>query len=120
MTIYEAKKISNIWSQWYCPTHFILFSIFGHHIPESFLPYPKDILEEALNIVAKLYYNNGDYQASKDIQESRSSFFTYEKDADALNRASKDFSNLEIMETRLRMISSFKKEWEGWLKKQEN
>ena len=30
-------------------------------IPESFLPYPADILEEALNIVAKHYFANGFY-----------------------------------------------------------
>jgi len=37
--------------------------------PPSFLPYPIEILEEALNIVAKEYSDAGDRKRASDIQE---------------------------------------------------
>jgi hypothetical protein len=56
MTPIEAEEIFKVWKEWYWPCHFLLDSVFGPGIPESFLPYPKDVLEEALNIIAKRYY----------------------------------------------------------------
>jgi hypothetical protein len=41
-------------------------------VPESFLPYPADILEEALNIVAKHYFDSGNKRMSENIKETMS------------------------------------------------
>ncbi len=45
-------------------------------VPESFLPYPVEILEEALNIVAKAYFDSGDKKATDNIQESMARYLT--------------------------------------------
>ena len=119
MNIIEADKIFKNWSKWFWPCHFILHSIFLSKIPESFLPYPKDVLEEALNITAKLYYDAGDFQASKDIQSSIAYLYRYTKDEEALQQASKSFSNPKMRETILLYIARYKKDWTSWLGKQE-
>lgn len=44
-----------------------IFKIFGV-VPESFLPYSAEILEEALNIIAKDYFDAGDKRTSENIE----------------------------------------------------
>lgn len=119
MNIIEADKIFKNWSKWYWPCHFVLHSIFLSKVPESFLPYPQDVLEEALNIVAKHHYDNGDFQISKDIQESIASLCAYTKDEEALQQASENFSTPKIREAILIYIANYKKDWISWLVKQE-
>jgi hypothetical protein len=119
MTIIEADKIFRNWSKWYWPCHFILHSIFLSKIPESFLPYPQDVLEKALNIIAKHYYDNGDLQTSRNIQESIAFLLSYTKDEDALQQASESFSNPKMREAMLTYIANYKKDWASWLEKQE-
>lgn len=119
MTLAEANKIFKNWGQWYWPCHFILHSIFLSKIPESFLPYPQNVLEEALNIVAKHYRDNGDLQASGNIQESIASLGAYTKDEEALQQASGSFSNPKMRAVMLTYIVNYKKDWISWLDKQE-
>jgi hypothetical protein len=44
--------------------------------PESFLPYPVAVLEKALNIVAKEYFDNGDKKMAETIQTTMASYLT--------------------------------------------
>ena len=68
ISIEEAQKIFREWQN-YQEIADKMGTIFIT-VPESFLPYPADLLEEALNIIAKSYYDSGDKEASKNIQES--------------------------------------------------
>jgi hypothetical protein len=119
MDILEANKIYNNWRQWYWPCHFILHSIFLSSIPESFLPYPVDVLEEALNIVAKSYWGEGDRKYSDTIKQSIGSLLYYKKDEEALQNASENFSSPKMREVMLIYIANYKKDWISWLGKQE-
>ena len=67
VTLEEAQKIFKQW-QAYQEIGDKLHTIFNT-VPESFLPYPAEILEEALNIVAKHYFDSGNRRAAKNIQE---------------------------------------------------
>ena len=115
----EANKIWNIWRGWYWPCHFILDSIFFGTIPESFLPYPKEVLEEALNIIAKSYWDEGNKNISNDIQKVMASLMAYEKDEEALQYLAKSLSNPEMIKGTLKVIANYKKNYTNWLKKQE-
>ena len=119
MNIIEADKIFKNWSQWYWPCHFILHSIFLSKIPESFLPYPQDVLEEALNVVAKHYHDISDLKASNNIQESIASLCAYTKDEEALQLAHENFSNPALVKLIHNYIKNYKKDWISWLGKQE-
>jgi hypothetical protein len=68
MTFEEAGKIYKDWVS-FIEIADKLYKIFTH-IPESFLPYPVEILEEALNIIAKDYFDAGDKKTSQNIQET--------------------------------------------------
>jgi len=115
----EANKIYNIWKQWYWPCHFILDSIFFGSIPESYLPYPKEVLEEALNIVAKCYWDEGDKKMFDTIQDTMASLLVYGKDEEALQSLAKLSSNPEMRKATLILIANYKKDMMNWLKKQE-
>jgi len=119
MTLIEAEEIFTVWKEWYWPCHFLLDSVFGPGIPESFLPYPKDVLEEALNIMAKRYYDRGDFQISNKIQETMICIPFYKENETAWEEAAKLFSNPEMMRAMLGFVENFKKDYISWLKKQE-
>ncbi|MBU0648937.1 hypothetical protein KJ969_02445 [Patescibacteria group bacterium] len=123
MTFDEANKIFKVWSQFFWPFHPVLFSIFLGKIPESFLPYPQDVLEEALNIVGKHYFDVGDYKTSEAMKGSIGSLCAYVKDEDALQSAAELFkwrcNDQKAKEAFSISIANFKKDWKGWLEKQE-
>jgi hypothetical protein len=68
MTIDEAKKIFKAWQE-YIEIAEKLREVFCV-VPESFLPYPAGTLEEALNIIAKDYFDAGDKRMANNIQET--------------------------------------------------
>jgi len=60
MTFEDANKIFQDWQR-YMEINNKLSKIFmGFSLPKSFLPYPMEVLEEAINIVAKAYSDNKD------------------------------------------------------------
>jgi hypothetical protein len=73
--------------------------------PPSFLPYPIESLEEALNIVAKEYFDSGNRDAAKTIQNTMASYllqyYAHEKSGHMT-----DEQALEDMEKHLRLILS--------------
>ena len=116
MTFIEACEIFDVWKNWYWPCHFLLDSVFGPIIPESFLPYPKNVLEEALNIVAKDFFDKGNIQASKDIQRAMFFINCYEENEKAWEQAAKSFSNPEMMKVMLIGAENFKEDYINWIK----
>src|SRR4030042_4110955 len=74
MTKEEARKIFKSWQD-YMEIADKLHKLFCH-VPESFLPYPVDTLEEALNITAKDYFDSGDKEMSENIQRTMSYYLT--------------------------------------------
>jgi len=118
MTFVEANKIFQVWKSWYWPFDFILGSVFLAKKPKSFLPFPEEVLEEALNIVAKYYFDAGDIKLSKLIQESIPAIWQYTDDEAAFKEASATFSKPEMREIILLHINKFKNDWINSLIKQ--
>ena len=100
--------------------------------PESFLPYPVKTLEEALNIVAKDYFDAGDKKMAETIQTTMASylssyFMSFEdKKLVALESASADEKMLEGMKKTIDLIlgdpllkktvlENLKKSQESWI-----
>ncbi|MGI6348258.1 MAG: hypothetical protein ACOXZ1_03660 [Patescibacteria group bacterium] len=80
MKFEEANKIFKEWIDFSeigeKLTKFFLIS----GVPESFLPYSRDVLENSLNIVAEHYFNVRDYEKSNLIQKSIALLAFFEKD----------------------------------------
>ena len=71
MTREEAEIVFRDW-QAYVEINDKLFQLFGPSIPKSFLPYPPDVLEKAMNIIANVYFEADDGNACTMIQENMS------------------------------------------------
>jgi hypothetical protein len=113
MTSDEANKIFKHWKE-HVEVSNKMAQIFTG-IPESFLPYPMEVLEEALNIVAKEYFDDGDKKASKNIQGTIGYLARYEKDETALESMKRclDFylSNPELRKIKLEQLQRCRDSW---------
>ncbi len=63
----EAYKIYSVWKE-YIEIGNKLNIIF-RVVPESFLPYPVEVLKEALEIVTEDYFDSGNHRMSNNIKE---------------------------------------------------
>lgn len=111
MTLEKADKIVNIFGKHMEHTQGKLIFIFSTHIPESFLPFPRDVLEEALNIVATHHYDMGNQKAVELIQNSIMSLSFYKNDEEAVLGAAKLFNDPAWCETVLPAFKKFQKDW---------
>src|SRR4030043_2285725 len=114
MTPNDAEKIMHIWGRWEEFAFGKLHHIFGFAIPESFLPFPKDTLYKALDIMARQFDKTGNKRGVELMSKSAftvDSFFV--DDEEALLKAAKNFNNPEW---RKELIPAFKKFQEDWIK----
>jgi len=126
MTINEAQVIFKCWQD------YIEIAEKFHRlmlpVPESFLPYPADVLEEALNIVAEYYFNAGNKKMSENIQNSMSVYllpFIMTKEETGARRTDeeaitdmKKMLDLIEQDTRLKkeLLKSLKECQDSWIK----
>jgi hypothetical protein len=93
-------------------------------VPESFLPYPADTLEEALNITAKDFFDSGDKEASDTIKNSMAlyllPFFNEKgvvKDGEAITNMKKMLDLIEQSpELKKALLEKLKESQDGWIK----
>ncbi len=87
-------------------------------IPDSFLPYPSDILEEALNTIAQYYFDSGNKKMSKTIQETMGFYLSPGRtDAEAITKM-KEMLDLIEKDPKLKtgLIKSLKECQDSWIK----
>lgn len=111
MTLEEANKIVNIWGRYLEYSSGKLNLIFGAYIPESFLPFKINILEEAINIVAEYHHDLGDKKAVKDLQSTIGYLLGYKDDEEAVLQTAKMFSNKKWRDAMLPVFKNFQNEW---------
>lgn len=85
-------------------------------VPESFLPYPRDVLENALNVVAEYYSDIKDSEKSELIQKSTALLAFFEKDSVAYDRFinSASLKEEKIKEKILNNLKNSKDRWDGF------
>ena len=112
MTNQEAERIFKEWQE-FAEINDKLFQLFSTSIPESFLPYSKEILEEVMNVVAKRYFDAGDHEATKLIQRQMTSVMFYKDDEEALNQIVDGWvlKGPEIRTARLRNLRAAQESW---------
>ena len=120
MTKGEARKIFKSWQE-YMEIADKLRKLFSS-IPESFLPYPKEILEEAINMVAREYFDAGDKKMVNTIETTLAGFLWIHKgDGEAIDGMYRD---LELMlrhpDLKKIKIKKLIERKEFWLKDREN
>lgn len=96
-------------------------------VPESFLPYPADILEEALNIVAKHYFDSGNKRMSENIKGTMSyllPFFNTNAETGARRTDEEAITDMKKMldlieqdtELKKALLKSLKECQDSWIK----
>lgn len=116
MTLEDAQKIFKAWQE-YSEINDKLMKVFlGITLPESFLPYPLEDLEEATNIIAKTYFDAGDYKTMKQVQEVIGFLTAYKDDEKALESIRKglDFV-LQNPELKKAVLENLKEAQESWV-----
>ncbi len=115
MTRDEALVVFKSWQD-----HMEIFSKFVSlmlPIPESFLPYPADILEEALNIVAKNCFDSGNKTMSKTIQETMAFYLPMQTDEEAITGMKKILDLIEQNDDlKKKVLKKLKECQESWMK----
>lgn len=112
MKLEEASKIVNIWGIHLEYFFGKLLFVFGAKIPESFLPFPAETIEEAVNIIAEQHHNNGNQEAVEALQSTLGNLVGYVDDKEAVERAAEFFTDPKWQE---KMLPAFKKAQQDWM-----
>lgn len=111
MTFEEAEKIIGVYGKFleYAFGRFNL--LFFGRIPESLLPYSKDYLLKALNMVAKDYQSKGDQKHLKNIREVSANLMGFIDDEKAFLWINECFLHEERKNLILESIKEFQRTW---------
>ena len=111
MELEEASKIVNIWGIHL--EHFFgkLIFVFGGKIPESFLPFPAEMIEEAVNVIAEQHHRSGNKEAVKALQSTLGYLVGYVDDREAIERAAEFFIDPRWQEKTLPAFKRAQQEW---------
>jgi hypothetical protein len=95
-------------------------------IPESFLPYPADTLEEALNIIAKDFFDSGNMKMAETIQTTMASYLSpfffkgtegFTKDEEAITMMKKMLDMMEENpDLKKTLLNNLKECQDSWIK----
>lgn len=111
MTFEEANQIMNFWGDFLAESFGKLNMLFAPDIPESFLPYPKDVLLEALNIMGKYYFDKSDKRKENLLRETAALLPLFCNDEQAITKAAKKFNNSKWKRSFLPGFKNMQNEW---------
>lgn len=111
MKLEEADKIVTIWGRYIEYVGDRLSMVFGSKIPESLLPYSKEILLSAMRIMVQYYAKQGNEKIVRAIKETASSLNDYIDDEEALLIAANNLNNSEWRRYMIPAIKQYQKDW---------
>jgi len=89
------------WGKYLEVIHGKLMLVFMSKIPESFLPFPKEMIEEAVNKIAEQHWNQGNKQAVETLQSTIPFLMAYANDEDAFASAAERFKDKKYLDVVL-------------------
>ena len=136
MTFDEASKIFKSWQD-YIEIADKLSKIFSV-VPESFLPYPVETLEEALNMIAKHAFDSGNKKMADSIQKTMGHLVGYYlttstgklavaddklTDEEVIKKMKRDldfmFEDPELLKTKLENLKKSRDSWAEFKERKE-
>lgn len=94
----DAHQIMLAWAKHLEALHERYAALFISSIPSSLLPESRERIVAAMNIVAKSYFDAGDYQTSEELKQAMGPLALYADDDEALSAAAFKFGQAEIRE----------------------
>lgn len=114
MTLFEAKEIFESWQE-YVEYADKLHRIFPE-VPQSFQPYPSDILMEALNIIREYYFCSGNKDMAEKIENTAITWVSKVSDNEALSSMKKMLDLIESnTDFKNAMLKSLKDVQDIWI-----
>ncbi len=109
LSLEQADRVREVWGIFLEFTNGTLLTVFRGAIPESLLPYPKPIIEEALTLLEEHWRAEGNTAAADAMASSQSGLVLYVPDSQALNETTKKLSNKEMLESVKQNINNQQK-----------
>jgi len=92
----------------------MLLQIFVSNIPESFLPYPKNKIDEALSIIEENQEKSGKKEHAKAIKNTHAYLGYYIKDEKAFDELIENLKIPQMRDAIISNIKTFQKDWTYW------
>ena len=109
MNLKQAQKIVNDYGGFIeCALFRYNITIFLEFIPESLLPYPPQLIEDAINIVAEYYHYCGDKETVNDLQRCGIHLLYFKDDQKAILAAVKNFNEKKWLDLHTELIKDFR------------
>ena len=93
MDLKLADSIRLDWGKFLEISNGPLMLVFMAKIPQGVLPYPKEKIVEALDIIAKHFAENGNEEAIKIVESTKPYLDMYIDDKEAMSTAAGNFNN---------------------------
>lgn len=93
MDLEEADKIRDAWGKFLEVGNPGLMRMFLGKIPESLLPYPKEKIEEAMDICIEHFEAEGNKQMVETFKASKAALIPYTDDRVAIKQLVQNFMN---------------------------
>lgn len=110
MNLKTADVIRMDWGKFLEITHGNLMMVFFTKIPQGFLPYPKQRIKEALDVVSAHFSSIGNQEAVATIESTLPILDVYVDDGEAIKSAAKNFSNEKYLKTVLPKLGERQKQ----------
>ncbi len=110
MNIQQADKIVQDYASFTERTAGKLNALFLGTIPESLLPYNKDLLEKALNIMAKYYVEDGQKNLASSMETLKTHLLGYSDDKQTIDRLAERFKTEDFRAISLQAIKEISRE----------
>ena len=108
LTLEEAQNIVHVWGVYLEHSGGLRF-LFGINMPESLLPYPRDILQGALNKMEAFYYEQGEHDKVKLLEGTEMMLMEYAEDGEAIRGSISKFSDKKWQEAMIKGLRDYQK-----------
>jgi pyruvate/2-oxoacid:ferredoxin oxidoreductase alpha subunit len=97
MDLEEADRIRDAWGKFLEVANPGLMRVFGAQIPEAVLPYPKEKIEEAMDICIDYFKDEDNEQLVETFKATKAMLIAYGNSEAAVEAASNKFKNPEFL-----------------------
>lgn len=108
LTLEEAQNIVSVWGV-YLEHSGGLRILFGLNIPESLLPYPRDIIQGAINKMEVFYYSQGLQDRVKLLEGTEMILIQYTNNEEAIKETISILSDKTWQEALIRSLQDYQK-----------
>lgn len=110
MDLKLADKIRLDWGKFLEISNGPLMMLFMSKIPQSLLPYPKEKITEALDLIVRHFAAMDNEEAVKTIESTKPFLELYIDDQEAIGAAAKNFNNESYLKAILPKLSGRQKD----------